>query len=64
MIKNGNIRVFKDNKIIYEKIFEKDDNMYECLYELYNYLNDGEYKDIYKKQLLDFSEELDLYMKQ
>ena len=61
-LKNGNIKMLKDSQLIYEKDIEVDDNMYECLLEFYNYFNSGKKNEYYKKQIIEFSKEMSIYM--
>lgn len=63
-LKDGKIKVFKNDKVIEEETISYDDNMYECLLEIYNYFNSGEYSTKYKDEILDFSKEMNLYMNQ
>lgn len=58
---NGTIQVIDNNKIIDSKIIETDDNMYECLLKIYNYMNEGKKSDKYINEIRAFSKEMRMY---
>lgn len=60
--KNGSIEILQNNKVIEERIIDYDDNMYECLFEIYSYFNNNEESVKYREEILEFSKEMNLYM--
>lgn len=61
-LKSGSIKIFKNSEIVKEISFDIDDNMYECLLEIYNYFNNNIVEEKYKNQIKDFSKEMSIYM--
>lgn len=61
-LKNGNVSILKNNKVIYTKDIDYDDNMYECLLNIYTYFNQGNRNNKFKNEILDFSKEMNIYM--
>ena len=61
-LKNGNVSILKNNKVIYTKDIDYDDNMYECLLNIYTYFNQGNKNNKFKNEILDFSKEMNIYM--
>ena len=61
-IKNGNIKIFNNNRVIYSEDIDFDDNMYECLLEIYNYMNSNNFSSIYRDEIEEFSNEMNLYL--
>ncbi len=61
-LKDGNISVIQNNNLIYDKNITYDDNMYECLYEIYKYFNTNIVSEKYKDEIKYFSEEMNLYL--
>ena len=61
-LKDGNVSIFKNNKTIYNKIIDYDDNMYECILAIYTYFNQENRNDKFKNEILDFSKEMNMYM--
>lgn len=55
ILKKGNLSIFQNNKLIYEKIYDTDDNMYFCLNEYYEYFNTNNMKMEYAKSIVQFS---------
>ena len=60
--KNGSIEILQNNKVIEKRIIDYDDNMYECLFEIYSYFNKNEQSVKYREEILEFSKEMNLYM--
>lgn len=54
-IKNGKVVINKYQNIIWEKEFEEDDNMYYCLKEYYENLNNTDIPKKYRNRILEFS---------
>ena len=54
--------ILKNNKVIYTKDIDYDDNMYECLLNIYTYFNQGNKNNKFKNEILDFSKEMNIYM--
>lgn len=54
-IKNGKVVIHKYQNIIWEKEFEEDDNMYYCLKEYYENLNNTDIPKKYRNRILEFS---------
>ena len=54
-IKNGKVVINKYQNIIWEKEFKEDDNMYYCLKEYYENLNNKEIPRKYRDRILQFS---------
>ena len=48
-------------KAVSEKI-DFDDNMYECLLDIYKYFNTDVISQKYKDEIKDFSNEMNLYL--
>lgn len=61
-LKDGKIKIFNENKVIYDENIDYDDNMYECLLEIYTYLNSDILTDTYRNEIKEFSEEMNLYI--
>ena len=61
-LKDGSIKIIENNKVIYNENIDYDDNMYECLLEVYNYLNTNEISTKYKNEIIEFSKEMREYM--
>lgn len=61
-LKDGNIKIFDTNKIVYDENIDFDDNMYECLFEIYNYMNENNVSELYRDEIKEFSSEMNLYM--
>ena len=61
-IKDGNVQVIKNKNIIYNENIDFDDNMYECLLEIYNYFSSNKKNKKYINEIKDFSKEMNLYM--
>ena len=61
-LKDGNVSVFKNNKAIYTENIDYDDNMYECILDIYTYFNQENRNDKFKNEILDFSKEMNIYM--
>lgn len=61
-LENGSVQVLKNGKLVKNIEISFDDNMYECLNDMYNYFNtDGKSKK-YHKSIIDFSKEIKLYL--
>ena len=54
-IKNGKVVINKYQNITWEKEFEEDDNMYYCLKEYYENLNNKDIPKKYRNRILEFS---------
>lgn len=54
-IKNGKVVIQKYQNIIWEKEFKEDDNMYYCLKEYYQNLNNIDIPRKYRDRILEFS---------
>ena len=50
-----------EKKLIPENI-DYDDNMYECILDIYTYFNQENRNDKFKNEILDFSKEMNIYM--
>lgn len=61
-LKDGNVSVLKNNKPIYIENIDYDDNMYECILDIYTYFNQENRNDKFKNEILDFSKEMNIYM--
>lgn len=61
-LEDGTIKVFDNNKIIDSKNIDVDDNMYECLLEIYNYMNEEKKTTKYIDEIKDFSKEMNIYL--
>lgn len=61
-MQDGNVSIIKNNKVIYIENIDYDDNMYECLFEIYTYFNKNEQSVKYREEILEFSKEMNLYM--
>lgn len=61
-LKDGNVSVFKNNQVIYKENIDYDDNMYECILDIYTYFNQENRNDKFKNEILDFSKEMNIYM--
>lgn len=61
-LKDGNVSIIDNNKIIYSEDIDYDDNMYECLLEIYKYFNTNVVSEKYREEIRNFSEEMNLYM--
>ena len=61
-LKDGKIKIFNENIVIHDENIDYDDNMYECLLEIYTYLNSDILTDIYRNEIKEFSEEMNLYI--
>ncbi len=61
-LKDGNVSIIDNNKIIYSEDIDYDDNMYECLLEIYKYFNTNVVSEKYREEIKNFSEEMNLYM--
>ena len=57
-----NVSVLKNNKTIYIENIDYDDNMYECILDIYTYFNQENRNDKFKNEILDFSKEMNIYM--
>lgn len=54
-IKNGKVVIERFQRIIWEKEFEEDDNMYHCLKDYYKTLNNMDTSTKYRDRILEFS---------
>lgn len=61
-LKDGNVSVFKNNKVIYQKIIDYDDNMYECLLDIYKYFNQDKRNNKFQNNIIEFSKEMNMYI--
>ena len=61
-LKDGNVSIIDNNKIIYSEDIDYDDNMYECLLEIYKYFNTNVVSEKYREEIKNFSEEMNLYL--
>ena len=61
-LKDGDISVIQNNKVIYSENIDFDDNMYECLLDIYIYFNAGVISQKYKNEIKEFSSEMNLYL--
>lgn len=61
-LKDGDISVIQNNKVIYSENIDFDDNMYECLLDIYKYFNTGVISQKYKNEIKAFSSEMNLYL--
>lgn len=55
ILNKGYLSIFQNNKLMYEKIYDTDDNMYFCLNEYYEYFNTDNMKMEYAKSIVQFS---------
>lgn len=56
LIKKGNVCVKHNDRVIYYKDIDYDDNMLECLKDYYYYFISGKVEDKYKNRILSFSQ--------
>ena len=61
-LKDGNVSIIDNNKIIYSEDIDYDDNMYECLLEIYQYCNTNVVSEKYREEIKSFSKEMNLYL--
>ncbi|MCI8444363.1 MAG: hypothetical protein HFJ37_04285 [Clostridia bacterium] len=61
-LQDGTIKIFDNNNVIYEENIDFDDNMYECLFEIYQYFNMNIVSEKYREEIKSFSREMNLYM--
>lgn len=61
-LKDGNVSMLKDNRIIQTKNIDYDDNMYECILDIYTYFNQDKRNNKFKDEILEFSREMDMYI--
>lgn len=61
-LKDGNVSMLKDNKIIQTKNIDYDDNMYECILDIYTYFNQEKRNNKFKDEILEFSREMNMYI--
>lgn len=61
-IRDGKVKKFKNNVLIEDITIDFDDNMYECLSRKYKFFEDKNSLDVNKKEILDFSREMNMYM--
>lgn len=61
-LKDGDISVLQNNKVIYSENIDFDDNMYECLLDIYKYFNAGVISQKYINEIKEFSSEMNLYL--
>lgn len=61
-LKDGNVSIIDNNKIIYSEDIDYDDNMYECLLEIYQYFNTNVVSEKYREEIKNFSKEMNLYL--
>lgn len=61
-LKDGNVSMLKDNKIIQTKNIDYDDNMYECILDIYTYFNQDRRSNKFKDEILEFSREMNMYI--
>ena len=61
-LKDGNVSIIDNNKIMYSEDIEYDDNMYECLLEIYQYFNTNVVSEKYREEIKNFSKEMNLYL--
>lgn len=61
-LKDGNVSIIDNNKIIYSEDIDYDDNMYECLLEIYQYFNTNVVSEKYREEIKSFSKEMNLYL--
>ncbi len=54
-ITNGMIKVLQNGKILYQKIFENDDNILSCLKEYYEHFSSSGINDKYLNRIRDFN---------
>lgn len=57
-LKDGNVSIIDNNKIIYSEDIDYDDNMYECLLEIYQYFNTNVVSEKYREEIKSFSKEM------
>lgn len=55
IVKNGKVVVKKYDNVIFEKHYEEDNNMFNCLKEYYKYFNDLNISKKYKERIIQFS---------
>lgn len=58
---SGKIEIIIRNKY-FNKTFKVDDNMYSCLKDYLYLINNNKNNDIYKKEIIDFSREMNFYL--
>ena len=61
-LKDGNVSIIQNNKVIHSENIDFDDNMYECLLDIYKYFNSDVISQKYKDEIKDFSNEMNLYL--
>ena len=61
-LKDGNVSIIQNNKVIHSEKIDFDDNMYECLLDIYRYFNTDVISQKYKDEIKDFSNEMNLYL--
>ena len=61
-LKDGNVSIIQNNKVIHSEKIDFDDNMYECLLDIYKYFNTDVISQKYKDEIKDFSNEMNLYL--
>lgn len=61
-LKDGNVSIIDNNKIIYSEDIDYDDNMYDCLLEIYQYFNTNVVSEKYREEIKNFSKEMNLYL--
>lgn len=64
ILKKGEVKIYKNGKIYKKQLFTKDDNMKKCLSNYIEILDKNKYNERYKKEILDFSNELSSYLEE
>lgn len=60
--KDGQVTVIKNNKITFQEKIDYDDNMYECILDIYKYFNQNEKNNKFKNNIIEFSKEMNIYI--
>lgn len=63
ILRPGKMQVIKNGKEVFQKIYEEDDNIFECIKDTYNYFNSNNIDKKYEERLIKFSEEFSKYIK-
>lgn len=61
-IKQGKIQVLEKGREIWQKVYEKDDNIYECILDAYRYFNKNSITKKYENRILEFGKEFREYI--
>lgn len=62
LTKPGKMQVLKDGIEIFQKTYEKDDNIYECIKDAYKYFNSDNIDKKYEERLIKFGTEFSKYI--